>query len=48
MVNTLNPEDDEGGDGLDFEGFSDVFLLLGFYLKFQECRMHLVKIHSDS
>jgi len=37
MVNTLNLEDEEDGDGLDFEGFSDVWLLLGFYLKSQEC-----------
>lgn len=36
MVNALNPEDEEGGDGLDIEGFSDVCLFLGFYLESQE------------
>ena len=37
VTHVLNLKDEEGGDGLDIEGFSDVCLFLGFHLKFQEC-----------
>lgn len=37
MVDVLNLEDDEGGDGLDLEGFSDFLLFLSFYLKSKQC-----------
>ena len=32
-AHVLNLEDEEGGDDLDVEGFSDVCLFLGFYLR---------------
>ena len=35
MISALNPEDEEGRDGLDIEGFSDVWLFLGLYLNSQ-------------
>jgi hypothetical protein len=36
VAHALNLEDEEGGDSLDPEGFSDVSLFLGFYLKSKE------------